>query len=46
MALYDNISDFLTKISNAQLAVHRTTKVLFFKVNSNVRNFERRGSHC
>jgi small subunit ribosomal protein S8 len=30
----DSISDFLTRLRNAQLAMHRTTKVLFSKVNS------------
>ncbi|MDD9331743.1 MAG: 30S ribosomal protein S8 [Wolbachia sp.] len=36
MALSDSIGDFLTRIRNAQLAMHRTTKVLFSKVNSAV----------
>ncbi|WP_168463884.1 30S ribosomal protein S8 [Wolbachia endosymbiont of Ctenocephalides felis wCfeT] len=36
MALSDSIGDFLTRIRNAQLAMHRTTKVLFSKVNSSM----------
>ncbi len=30
----DSIGDFLTRIRNAQLAMHRTTRVLFSKVNA------------
>lgn len=33
MALSDSIGDFLTRIRNAQLAMHRTTKILFSKIN-------------
>lgn len=36
MALSDSIGDFLTRIRNAQLAMHRTTKILFSKVNSSI----------
>lgn len=36
MALSDSIGDFLTRIRNAQLAMHRTTRVLFSKVNSSM----------
>ncbi|KLT23228.1 30S ribosomal protein S8 [Wolbachia endosymbiont of Armadillidium vulgare str. wVulC] len=36
MALSDSIGDFLTRIRNAQLAVHRTTIVLFSKLNSSI----------
>ncbi|QOD38013.1 30S ribosomal protein S8 [Candidatus Wolbachia massiliensis] len=36
MALSDSIGDFLTRIRNAQLAMQRTTKVLFSKVNSSI----------
>ncbi|MBV2146203.1 MULTISPECIES: 30S ribosomal protein S8 [Rickettsiales] len=36
MALSDSIGDFLTRIRNAQLAMHRTTRVLFSKVNSSI----------
>jgi small subunit ribosomal protein S8 len=34
VSLSDGIGDFLTRIRNAQLAMHRTTKVLSSKVNS------------
>jgi small subunit ribosomal protein S8 len=36
VALSDSIGDFLTMIHNAQLAMHRTTRVLFSKVNSSI----------
>ncbi|QKX02170.1 30S ribosomal protein S8 [Wolbachia endosymbiont of Dirofilaria (Dirofilaria) immitis] len=36
MALSDSIGDFLTRIRNAQLAMHRTTRVLFSRVNSSM----------
>ena len=36
MALSDSIGDFLTRLRNAQLAKHRTTKVLFSKVNFSI----------
>lgn len=36
MSLSDGIGDFLTRIRNAQLAMHRTTRVLFSKVNSSI----------
>ncbi|WCR58249.1 30S ribosomal protein S8 [Wolbachia endosymbiont of Ctenocephalides felis wCfeJ] len=36
MALSDGIGDFLTRIRNAQLAMHKTTRVLFSKVNSSI----------
>ncbi|MDN5248017.1 MAG: 30S ribosomal protein S8 [Wolbachia endosymbiont of Tyrophagus putrescentiae] len=36
MALSDSIGDFLTRIRNAQLAMHRTTKVLFSRMNSSI----------
>ena len=36
MALSDSIGDFLTRIRNAQLAMHKTTKVLFSKINSSI----------
>lgn len=36
MALSDSIGDFLTRIRNAQLAMHRTTRVLFSKMNSSI----------
>ncbi|MDG7055885.1 MAG: 30S ribosomal protein S8 [Wolbachia endosymbiont of Meromenopon meropis] len=36
MALSDSIGDFLTRIRNAQLAMHRTTRVFFSKVNSSI----------
>ncbi|QKX01600.1 30S ribosomal protein S8 [Wolbachia endosymbiont of Cruorifilaria tuberocauda] len=34
--LSDSIGDFLTRIRNAQLAMHRVTRVLFSKVNSSM----------
>lgn len=36
MSLSDGIGDFLTRIRNAQLAMHRTTRVLFSKMNSSM----------
>ncbi len=36
MALSDSIGDFLARIRNAQLAMHKTTRVLFSKVNSSI----------
>ncbi|BET31686.1 MULTISPECIES: 30S ribosomal protein S8 [Wolbachia] len=36
MALSDSIGDFLTRIRNAQLAMHRATRVLFSKMNSSI----------
>lgn len=36
MSLSDGIGDFLTRIRNAQLAMHRTTRVLFSKVNASL----------
>ncbi|NSM56410.1 30S ribosomal protein S8 [Wolbachia endosymbiont of Atemnus politus] len=36
MALSDSIGDFLTRVRNGQLAMHRTTRVLFSKVNSSI----------
>ncbi|AZU37720.1 30S ribosomal protein S8 [Wolbachia endosymbiont of Bemisia tabaci] len=36
MSLSDSIGDFLTRIRNAQLAMHRETRVLFSKVNSSI----------
>lgn len=36
MALSDSIGDFLTRIRNAQLAMHRETRVLFSRMNSSI----------
>ncbi|MCV3769552.1 30S ribosomal protein S8 [Wolbachia endosymbiont of Dipetalonema caudispina] len=36
MACSDSIGDFLTRIRNAQSAMHRTTRVLFSRVNSSI----------
>ncbi len=36
MALSDSIGDFLTRIRNAQLAMHRATRVLFSNMNSSI----------
>ncbi|QKX02830.1 30S ribosomal protein S8 [Wolbachia endosymbiont of Litomosoides sigmodontis] len=36
MALSDSVGDFLTRIRNAQLAMHKTTRVLFSKVNFSI----------
>ncbi len=36
VSLSDGIGDFLTRIRNAQLAMHRETRVLFSKVNSSI----------
>ncbi|MGL9726544.1 MAG: 30S ribosomal protein S8 [Wolbachia sp.] len=36
MALSDSVGDFLTRIRNAQLAMHRATKVLFSRMNSSI----------
>ncbi|OZC07887.1 30S ribosomal protein S8 domain protein [Onchocerca flexuosa] len=32
MALSDSIGDFLTRIRNAQLAMHKTTRILFSRI--------------
>ncbi|WP_333023713.1 30S ribosomal protein S8 [Wolbachia endosymbiont of Pentidionis agamae] len=36
MALSDSIGDFITRIRNAQLAMHKKTKVLFSKINLSI----------
>ena len=36
MILSDTVGDFLTRIRNAQSARHKTTKVLFSKINSSI----------